>query len=590
MDEREQIKERIPIVELISESVTLKKAGRNFKGLCPFHGERSPSFVVSPERQIWHCFGCGKGGDIFTFLMEIDRLEFPDALNLLAKRAGVTLKKRAEVTQQQKTKEQLLEIHHMAEEYYQYLLINHPIGERARLYLKNRGLGDKLIKTFGLGFAPQAWDNLTKYLKKKGYQDQLLEISGLVLKGKHGLYDRFRGRIMFPLKNYRSETIAFSGRVLETNAKEAKYVNSPETLLYTKGDMLYALNLTKDAIRRENTAILVEGEFDVISSFQIGVGNVVAIKGSALTEAQVRLIKRFAERIILSLDQDKAGDAASRRGIEIAERAGLDIRVIGNILGKDPDETARESPDLWKKAIKDATPYYDFLISSAFSRHNAQEAYGKKKISDELLPILHRIENTIVQAHYIKVLARELSLSEEKLYEAMHKVKLPLNLSQQVTAAKPQAPPNHEELMEEHLFSLLLSSSQLSQVVEVVCHQIDPSDMVHPVIKKIMMALIDEINQTSDLTLKAFIQTLSPEFIPTIDRLYLVESTAPGDGLERSHQLQKVINTVKKNILRRKIKETSTYIAIAEKHEEEEKLNALQQELAQATLELKKLN
>ena len=218
MEELDQIRERINIVDLVSESVQLKKMGRNFKALCPFHNERTPSFVVSPERQIWHCFGCNRGGDVFTFLMEIDRLEFPEALKILADRVGVKLTSRTTDSGQSKLKEILLAQHQLAAEYYHYVLTSHKTGERARLYLKERGVTDKLIRTFQLGFAPTSWDNLTRYLKKKGFRETDIEKSGLAVKGRSGLYDRFRARIMFPLKNFRGTTVAFAGRVLDKDA------------------------------------------------------------------------------------------------------------------------------------------------------------------------------------------------------------------------------------------------------------------------------------------------------------------------------------------------------------------------------------
>jgi DNA primase len=419
MTELEQIKERVSVVDLISESVTLKKAGRNFKGLCPFHNERTPSFVVSPERNIWHCFGCGKGGDIFTFLMELEHLEFSEALKILAERAGVKLESRMPSTPQSQLKDRLIEIHHLAEEFYHFILTKHVLGERARLYLKERGVTDAVLATFKLGFAPSSWDNLARFLLKKGYTQKELELSGVVIRGNHGIYDRFRARIMFPLKDHRGITIAFSGRVLSPTEKEAKYINSPETPLYIKGNTFFGLSVTKEAIRKAGSAIVVEGEFDVISSFQVGVAHVVAVKGSALTEAQIRLIKRFTDKILLALDRDVAGDSAARRGIEIADRAGLEVRVIEVPTGKDPDEAARSSPGLWKKAVGESQPYFDFLIASAFERFKNGDVYSKKKIGDELLPVLTRMENTIVQAHYVKVLAVQLSLSEVKIIEAL---------------------------------------------------------------------------------------------------------------------------------------------------------------------------
>ena len=341
MSDIDEIKTRLNIVDIVSERLTLKKTGRNFKALCPFHAEKTPSFIVSPDRQTFHCFGCGKGGDILTFVMEFDHVDFTEALETLAERAGVKLERRPADTPEAKLKQKLLEINHLASEYYHYLLVKHAVGEKARDYLKHRGVTDKSIKTFSLWYSPNDWDGLLTYLRKKGYEEKLIETGGLVIRGNRGYYDRFRGRVMFALKDHRGNVVGFSGRVLDPEAQEAKYINTSETPVYTKGKVLYALDVTREAIQKANEAVLMEGELDVISSFQSGIGNVVAIKGSAVTEDHARLLRRFCERLIFALDSDIAGDAAARRGIEIAEKVGFDMRVATMPAGKDPDEAAR---------------------------------------------------------------------------------------------------------------------------------------------------------------------------------------------------------------------------------------------------------
>lgn len=588
MDQLDTIRERISIVDFISESIQLKKAGRNFKGLCPFHSEKTPSFVVSPERQIWHCFGCGKGGDIFTFLMEIDRLEFPEALKILAARAGVKLISQIETSGKAKIRERLLSLHHLASEYYQYILTVHKLGERARLYLKERGISDKAVNTFGLGFAPSAWDNLTKFLRKKGFGEREIELAGVALPGRMGPYDRFRNRVIFPLRNHRGETVAFSGRLLAEDVKEAKYINSPETPIYTKGDLLFGLDVTKDAVRKAGNIVVTEGEFDVISSFQSGVANVVAIKGSALTEAQVALIKRFAERIVLSLDRDAAGDAAARRGIEIAERAGLDIRVVQVPIGKDPDEAARENPHLWQDSVKNAQPFYDFLLNSAFERFGESDAYAKKKIAEAVLPAIARIENPIIQSHYIKLIATRLGVAEEKIEATMRKTGHP----------EPSFPPRkqteitkktHEELVEEHLLSLMLQMENISDGLEIVSTTLDPSDFVAPIVKKIFIAILDYKSEHKEIEVIKLGKYLPPELIQAFDKAYLEDLSAFTDQGLLEVELKKTIVIVRRNTVRRKIKQLTTEITTAEAEKNEEKLTFLQKELKIATDALQSL-
>src|SRR3990167_7304762 len=295
MTDVEQIKQKIDIVAFISEYVALKKTGANFKGLCPFHAEKTPSFIVSPERQIWHCFGgCNEGGDVFKFLMKIENLEFAEALKILARRAGVTLSGGFAQSRTAELKEKIYEVNHLASEFYQYILTKHPMGEKALDYLKDRKITDSSVKLFGIGYAPQSWDSLSKFLHKKGYAQELMQSAGLISKSGIGnTFDRFRGRLMFTLRDHRSNVVGFAGRLLDPDAKEAKYVNTPETSLYHKGELFYGFDITKEAIKKEDSAIIVEGEFDMLSSFQAGIPNVVALKGTALTLMQAKLIKRF---------------------------------------------------------------------------------------------------------------------------------------------------------------------------------------------------------------------------------------------------------------------------------------------------------
>ncbi len=531
---------------------------------------------------------CGKGGDIFTFLMEIDRIEFPEALKLLATRAGVKLETHPSTTKQQEMRQKLLEIHHLASEFYAFLLTKHPIGARARHYLHTRGVNEALIKTFSLGFAPNSWDNLSKFLRKKGYDQRLLEQSGLILRGSSGWYDRFRGRIMFPLKNYRGETIAFSGRILDSQAQEAKYINSPETPLYIKGETLYGLDSTKEAIRKAGSAIIVEGEFDVISSYHAGVTHVVAIKGSALTEAQVNLLKRFTERIVLSLDADTAGDAASRRGIEIADHAGLDIRVVEIPSGKDPDEAARGQPEVWKKATTHPIPFYDFLIQSAFKRFDSNDSFGKKKISDELLPAISKISNTIVQAHYVKLFAQKLGISEEKILEALQKLpKTSLAVTQDTKVKKTSY--SHQELLEQHLLSLVLQSQEVPGAIKRIGTEIDPSDFIDRGVKRIFMELITFISDKHDFVVNEFAKVLPAELVSQLNQAYLTDLSAFTSAETTAKELNVTLKALKAEILRAKIKSLSQDLVLAQTVGDEGAVAILNTQLTQTTAQLKQL-
>lgn len=465
MDQVQEIKQKIDIVELISAYTPLKKAGRNYKGLCPFHGEKTPSFMVNPELQIFKCFGCQVGGDAFTFLQKIEGMDFYESLQTLAKKAGVELVS-YKPSQAEESKERLIRANSLACEYYHYLLNSHKLGKKALEYLQNRKITSRSIETFKLGYAPEGWDYLTRFLTdKKKFDLSDLQAAGLVIKN----YDRFRNRVMFPLNNARGQTVGFAGRVLPVPFAKAsedqggKYVNTSETEIYHKSELLYGLDITRGEIKKAGFAVVVEGEIDCIASYQAGIKNVVAIKGSALTVRQVEMIRRLCETVILALDSDKAGDAAARRGIEIADKAGLNIKVVTSLSGaKDPGEYAIEDPKGWEKAVKEAIPIYDFYIRSAVERYGL-EASGKRKISQELMPVISNIEDGIVRAHYIKLLAKTLEVDETDIRSQMSKIlnPLPADASHQAMQA------GKYNILEEYLVELALKGEKLDELPEL---------------------------------------------------------------------------------------------------------------------------
>ncbi len=581
MSDIDEVKTRTDIISVISARVSLKKAGRHFKGLCPFHSEKTPSFIVSPERQTWHCFGCGKGGSVIDFVMEHERVDFVEALETLAEKAGVKLERRTADTPEAKLKEHIYGANHLASEYYHFLLTKHAIGEHARAYLKTRGVTDKTIKTFMLGYSPNSWDGLLKYLKKKGYDDQLLDAAGLIIPSQRGGYDRFRGRIMFTLKDHRGNIVGFSGRLLDPDAKEAKYINTSETPVYSKSNVLYGLDVTKAAIQKSGEAIVMEGEFDVISSFQAGVGNAVAIKGSALTEGHVHLLRRFAERLIFALDSDVAGDAAARRGIEIADRAGLDMRVIQLPTGKDPDEAVRSEPAFFKKSLKEATPIYDYFISSVIKRFDPTDAYGKKKISEELLPILGRIENPIVQGHYVKKLSIVLGVSEDAITDGIQKTVREERIGRKEsrnTETDTKTPRTREENLELYILALVFQGKTL-ELYEELHEKVSISDFSMASVRQILECLNAYLREHSVFLIKDFADGIPGELSPVLDEAFLWDlADALSDENRFSKQWEKAMTEFKRVGLRRQIsvltKELTEVKGITRKRE-----LAIQQEL-----------
>lgn len=404
----EEVKSKIDIVSLISEYIEVKKAGRNYKANCPFHGEKTASFMISSELQMYKCFGCGKHGDCFTFLEEHEGMEFNEALKYLAEKTGVTLTliKQSEAS----VKDKIIEINRKAVNFYNYALLEHQQGKKILDYLLNqRGLSLELIKLFKIGYSPESYDALSKYLIiKNGYKLQdLIKSGNLVGKG----IDRFRGRVIFPLFDHRDDCVGFAGRILPwQNQDTAKYINSPDTDAYHKSKILYGLNISKNEIRNNKFAVIVEGELDMISSFQAGVRNTVAIKGSALTEDQIRLIGRFAQRIVLCLDSDSAGNEATKRGSILAVDLGFEVKVALIEGFKDPDDAARNNPEAYKKSIEDAIDIWEFLINQVFMKYDLSNGEGRSHISKEIFPLLNLIKEKIVQSFYVEKVARKLSV------------------------------------------------------------------------------------------------------------------------------------------------------------------------------------
>jgi DNA primase len=424
MDDVTRVKEAIDIVQYIGRYVSLKKSGRNFLGLCPFHGEKTPSFSVNPERGIFKCFGCGVSGDVISFVMQREGMSFVDALKMLADEAGVTISMVGKSDTEQKREERLYEILELSARFYAHILRKHPVAESAREYVLGRGLGEvsesEIVKIFRLGYAPSGWRNLADFLLKKGYGLNELFDSGMVVRSQKGerdrYFDMFRGRLMFPLVNKVGRVVGFSGRVLD--GSKPKYINTAETALFRKREFLFGFYQAREAIRSEDSVIVVEGEMDMISSFRIGVKNAVAVKGSVLTEEHLQLIGKFTKRLLLCFDADKAGDMAQIRAIHDAIERGFEVKVIRLAQGKDADEVIRRDAQEWREAIRSAVPFYDFLIDVAVRRYGVSSAQGKSQISKEILPIIKQIGDLITRTHYVQKLAALLGV-DEALVERM---------------------------------------------------------------------------------------------------------------------------------------------------------------------------
>ena len=529
----QEVKDAIDIVQLIGERVHLARAGKSFKGLCPFHSEKSPSFFVTSDIQRYKCFGCGKSGDVFTFLEEYESMTFAEALQELASRAGITLERHV-FTNDDLQRQRLYEILSLTREYYHYILTEHKSGKSARDYLQSRGVASETITTFKLGYALDSWDALQHYLvNKKKYTETELLNAGLLVQGNSNRpYDRFRGRVIFPLTDALGKVVGFSGRVLDPKAKEAKYINSPETQLYHKSELLFGYSILKPIIKKEEDVFVVEGELDALSSYQAGVKNVVAIKGSALSDQQMRLLSRTAKRVVLALDADNAGVEATIRAIEVANPFELSVRVLPIEGGKDPDEIARESPKAWRELTKHTVSAFEFLINAAFVGQDQTTGEGKKLIAQKIVPVLASIGNAVEQAFFLQKASEKLEVRPDVLETEVKKYvrKKELGSMSQYAQKSHQKDgntansPNKQEKQEfivtlqRYLLSLALHGNQ--EFVLKAVQDLLPADFTDPPLKNIWSFLEKTVKKGS-FAIRIFTSELPEELQPMVSEIFL---------------------------------------------------------------------
>ncbi len=578
MDEVDQIRDKTDIVSLISEYVTVKKAGRNFKANCPFHNEKTPSFVISPERQIWHCFGsCNKGGDAYSFVMEYEKVDFPEALRMLAKRSGIELSQSRDTGVTSSQKESFYRINALAKEYYHYILTKHKAGEKALSYLKKRGINEKLIESFKVGFAPRTQDGLVKYLtQKKKHNIQDVIEAGLAFKKGVQPTDFFWGRLIFPLVDHRDNVVGFSGRILDNNSSVSKYINTRETLVYHKSDHVFGLNITKESIRRENQVIITEGEFDVMACYKNGIGNVVAVKGTALTEAQVNLIGRFAEKITFCFDTDKAGLEAIKRSIGVVEKKGLSPTVIEIVGGKDADEALLKNPTGFKKAAKEDVSVYEFLIKKALELFDVNIADGKKKFSNETLPYVAQIGNEIIKEHYLKKIAKELDTSYESIQKEVERIGKKIEKTEVKIDAVSKRP--QDEILEEYLLALILQSDNRSEDLKSAIQILSDTGIAKKSQHKIMDKLSEFLGKNKKFDADKFINTLPQELLSSYDTSFLFPLPEFSDEKHYHNEVEKIAKNLKTIYVRERLKEVSEEIRQKERDGKEKDIEKLQKE------------
>ena len=531
MNHLDEIRAKINIEDLVGSYIQLKKAGRNLKGLCPFHNDSRPSFMVSPEKGIGYCFACNNGGDIFKFIQLIEKVDFPEAVRILADKAGVRLPEFKPETHNEKLR--MFKANERASGFFAEQL---RISESGLAYFHERGLSDETIREFQLGLAPDSYTALRDHLKNADFNERLLLDAGLISQrsiADKSTYDRFRNRLMFPIHDQQGNVVGFGGRIIGEG--EPKYLNSPDTPVYNKSYVLYGLKLAKEAIKKEDLAIFVEGYMDVIAAHQAGTRNTVATSGTALTAPQLKLIKRYTQNIAFAFDADSAGAEATKRAIELAQEAELSIRIIQIPQGKDPDECIQKDPAAWKAAVSQAIGVMDFYFNQAFLQHDADTLEGKKAILAVILPLIKSISSSVEQNEHLKRLAYELKTDVKYLWEDMKKLSMRHHASSKTAeSGEPAAPKKEVFSREEFLLGFLLEWPECYAIVHENLIDVTGFD---PATEKIYKALKKMYNSRRTIETNALRETLSEDERERLDILpLLIEEHYPDFSQEAAEK------------------------------------------------------
>ena len=591
----QEIKEKLNIVDVISEYLRLQKAGVNFKALCPFHNEKTPSFMVSPSRQSWHCFGCGEGGDIFTFIEKIEGVEFPEALKILAEKAGIILK--YDNPKLRSEKDKAYEICEKATQFFTASLNNANV---ILDYLHKRGLQDGTIDEWRLGYAPDSWGSLLSFLGKYGYREPEIEKAGLILRGAK-YHDRFRNRLMFPIFDTNGRVVAFSGRIMNDivpskteKADSGKYINSPETILYNKSRILYGLDRAKTDIRKADKVILVEGQMDAVLSWQDGVRNVVATSGTALTEDHLLVLKRLTSNLVLAFDMDEAGARATERGDLAAVQSGFNISVVSLLSGKDPADFVKERPGEFFKLINSAEPIMSYYFKQVFKKFSVNGGSasggdeipleGKKFIAVDLLSKIKRLPSVVERSNWIRELSLRINISERDLSEEMEQLEIALD--ERTQYALPSSKANiqvktRKDILSERLLALLLKKPELIAEAVKAAVFLPKKDF------EVLGALVANQNNFSQTR-----STLPADLRPRLDFLYLsgdYELEKTGADFNINKEIKFLIEEIEREHYKEILKKIGQEIKKCEA-EESPNLNKLTEEFKNISKKLYELN
>lgn len=577
----DDLKRQADIVRVIQDYVQLKKKGANWMACCPFHKEKTPSFSVSPTKEIFYCFGCHKGGSVFNFVMEMERVAFPEAIKIVAEKSGMPLPKLIDDSRFEAKKaesDQVIELNKWALEWWEKQLESSAEAKIARDYLKRREITDETRQTFRLAYAPDSWDALSIYLRQKGATQEQIDKSGLVVKKEEGgSYDRFRGRLIFPVMDIQGRPIAFGGRTLKD--EDAKYINSPETAAYVKGRNLFGLNLTRDEIRRQGFAILVEGFLDLVAPYQFGIRNVVASLGTALTPDQVKLLGRFARKVVVNYDGDPAGVQAAKKAIEILLAEDLDVKVLVLPDGADPDEFIRKfGLTEYQRQRSEAQPHIQFVIDQAVRNRNLHRPAEKADAAEEVLPYIRAVHSRIQKREYFDIAMDSLRISDAALRrELWHSLRLgpDSTRTQQNIGRRTQVKPT---VAEEQLLELLLADEELRHKF---LPRLEPADYDDLPTAGIFRALVEGERLGSEVDFDFL--SKSTEGDPIADVLPALLMSTPEDAEAeqtetRESSAQKCIDALRLMQVDRRISDLMAEMAAAERNGATELLDRLSTE------------
>lgn len=568
-----EIQDRCDIVEVVSAYIPLKSAGRNFKAICPFHHEKTPSFIVSPDKQIYHCFGCNSGGNVFNFVKEYEKIDFIEAVKMLADKAGVKI---PESNRRDSGDSSLISsiytINDIAANFYMAILNKSSLSSEVRLYIGKRGLDPSVVKQFGLGYADSSWRSYADYLSARGIDLNNVVKAGLVCKGKDGsYYDLFRHRLVFPVRDARGKVVGFGARALDDSMP--KYINTPETAVYKKGQHLYGLNFAKTYIREKGFAIICEGYLDVITSHQYAINNAISSLGTALTVEQIRLLKRYTHNVVIVYDADQAGEMASMRGLDLFLEEGMSVKVVALDKGHDPDSFIRKfGPQRFEAEIKTAKNLFVYKLNILRKRFDVEQPEAKAQIVKEMLATICKIKNAIVIAEYIKNLSHELSIREEAVWEELKKTKKGHNRQNIENDIQKIRRPIDITPAERILIKLMLEDIN---VVRIVKDNLHPFDFKTPDIRRLVEILFNICRENNLLDATKIMNCLEDKVPPSLVTFIM------SDEMEIKNKIQNIsdcIKTIKKEKRNEQLQDIQNRLLLAQKQGYEDEARSLLEE------------